>query len=485
MRTKHLLVLILTFYAFSVPAQMILEFNTNLDDGTDIALPLYGTVDVIVDWGDGSTEPYSSQGLKSHTYASEGIYTVSINGTLSHFGYSGYDDLEKLTKIVDFGDIGLTDLSYCCHHAINLIEIPNQIPGTVTDLSHMFENAYNFDVDISDWDVSNITTMNSMFYHAQHFNMPIGDWDVSNVTDMQYMFYHSYLFNQHINDWDVSNVTDMNNMFMKAQTFNEKIDNWDVSNVTDMSFMFRNAFEFNQNIGSWDVSNVNNMQSMFFQAYIFNQNIGSWDVSNVTNMQGVFYHAHDFDQNLGNWNVSNVTDMGDILNFAILSVENYDALLNCWADQTLNPNLNFHGGYSQYSCAAIDAHDILTSATNNWTVSDGGLAEDITNPTITCPSNFTVIADDITQTYTVQGTELDPLAYDYNCEGSFIVNDYNSSNSLNNTIFNLGTTCVLWTVEDNNGNINTCSFDVTIETYTDIPNEEGKFEFSIYPNPVN
>ena len=30
---------------------MTLEFDTTLSDGTEIALPLYGTLDVFVDWG--------------------------------------------------------------------------------------------------------------------------------------------------------------------------------------------------------------------------------------------------------------------------------------------------------------------------------------------------------------------------------------------------------------------------------------------------
>ncbi len=64
---------------------MSLEFNTNLSSGTTIILPLYGTVNVSVDWGDGNTEPFTTEGNKGHTYASEGIYTVTISGTLHTF----------------------------------------------------------------------------------------------------------------------------------------------------------------------------------------------------------------------------------------------------------------------------------------------------------------------------------------------------------------------------------------------------------------
>ena len=81
-------------------AQMTLEFNTTLSDGTDVTLPLYGTVGVTVDWGDGNSEPFTTEGDKTHTYSTEGTYTVSINGSLTQFGhYGSYNNVEKLVKV--------------------------------------------------------------------------------------------------------------------------------------------------------------------------------------------------------------------------------------------------------------------------------------------------------------------------------------------------------------------------------------------------
>jgi len=543
---------------FILQAQMILEYNTNLSSGTTITLPLYGTVDVSVDWGDGNTEAFISPGNKSHTYAIEGIYTVEISGTLTHFGSNGISN-NKFTQIIDFGDIGLTDLSYACSNAINLTHVPIQIPGEVTNLCGMFSHAESFNQDIGTWDVSNVTDMSSMFeyaelfnqdigawnvsnvnnmmkmfYHSLTFNQPIGDWNVGNVTnmsqmflasedfdqpignwdvgsvtEMQYMFCHTDLFNQNLNNWDVSGVTNMKAMFMETEVFNSKIQSWDVSNVTDMSQMFRTAyafnqditewdvssvtdmsqmfrttFVFNQDIGGWDVGSVTNMSDMFFQAQSFNQDIGEWDVSNVTNMNAMFYNAYVFDQDIGGWGVSNVTSMGAMFLLSGLSVPNYDALLIGWAAQNLNSGLSFDGGDSQYSCAALEAHNILTGAPNNWNITDAGYVEDDIDPAITCHSNLNIIADNESQTYTVQGTELDPLFFDDNCEGAFITNNINNSNSLINSVFGLGTTSVHWTAEDANGNQNTCSFFVTIETYSEIEDPDKIILLSVYPNPA-
>jgi surface protein len=464
---------------------MSLEFNTNISEGTTITLPLFGTVDVNVNWGDGNSEPYTSSGNKSHTYSIDGTYTVTITGTLTHFGASSYPNAYKLTKINDFGDIGLTDLSYACTNAYNLISIPEQIPSTVTNLSNMFYNATYFNQDIGNWDVSNVTNMESMFYSAYSFNQDIGGWDVSSVTDMNGMFCYGNAFNQNIGSWDVSNVTDMMEMFQYAFQFNQDIGGWDVSSVIDMRKMFVYDTVFNQDIGNWNVSSVTDMRFMFGFATVFNQDIGSWDVSSVTTMESMFFSANSFNQDIGNWNVSNVTNMETMFYNDSLSVENYDALLIGWAAQDLNQNVNFHGGSSRYSCASITARGELTETPNNWIITDGGIIPDITDPTITCPSNFIVVADDNSQTYTVQGTELYPLAFDDNCDGAFIINDFNSSSSLFGSMFDLGTTTILWTVEDASGNQNSCSFDVIVETFVSIEDLDEISLLSVYPNPTN
>jgi surface protein len=581
---KRILLLSTLFFVVNfLQAQMSLEFNTNLSSGTTITLLLYGTVDVNVDWGDEITQAFTSEGDYSHTYTSHGIYTVTINGTLTHFKGCSNSSAVKLVKINDFGEVGLTDLSYSCYHAINLIEVPNHIPAEVTNLSYMFGDATAFNLDISSWDVSNVNDMSMMFRYAQSFNQNIGNWDVSNVTDMNgmfysasafnqniggwnvsnvadmskmfdhavafnqnigswdvssvldmnYMFYHADSFNQNIGDWDVSSVENMSSMFRYAILFNQDIGNWNVSNVTDMEFMYKSAnsfnqnidnldvssvidmkwmfcgatmfnqnigswdvsgvldlalflsyaTEFNQNIGSWDVSSVTNMAGVFAGASAFNQDIGSWDVTNVNDMSSMFFYASSFDQDIGNWNVSNVTDMSYMFDDVTLSVANYNSLLIGWAAQNLTPDVIFSGGNSKYSCEAMDAHDILTGNPNNWIISDGGLLDDDIVPTISCPSNLTIIADDISQTYTVQGTELDPLEFTDNCSVSSVINDFSNTESLNGSAFDIGTTTVVWTVEDEAGNQSTCSLDVTVETFVGIENNISSF--SIYPNPTS
>lgn len=657
----------------NINAQMVLMFDTNLSDGSAITLPLYGVLNVNVDWGDGNYDSYTTEGDKYHTYITDGEYTVVITGTLGHFGddgsYPTYENADKLKKVTNWTELGLNDLSYAFYGSNHLIQVPDNLPSSVTTIKGMFNGASSFNYDIGGWDVSNVTDMGNMFTSCNAFNQNIGNWNVANVTDMSGMFFNAYQFNQDIGNWNVSSVMEMSSMFKGANAFNQNIGNWnvsnvqnmssifgsadsfnqdienwnvgnvtnmewmfrdadsfnksldnwntsnvismrgmfywsdsfngnisswDVGNVTDMFYMFFDASAFNQDIGNWNVSNVTNMRQMFFNADSFNQDIGNWNVSSVTDMHGMFEYADAFNQDIGNWNVSNVTDIGfmfyktvnfdqnlgiwDISNvtymdfmfkYVTLSTSNYDAILIGWSEQNLQPNITFHGGYSQYSCNGEFAKNILLEAPNNWTITDGGFdpialdeippqiisthndqtvdansnceaslpdytgdvtatdycdavldvtqnptagtiisgstnqvtltvtddagnyAEvsfnvevvDNTNPEITCVGDQEVNADD-THTYTVNGDEFDPTETSDNCGVASIENDFNNQSTLAGAQIPEGITTIVWTIEDEAGNTNSCNFDITVNEYVSIETLQQK-GISIYPNPTN
>jgi surface protein len=407
---------------------LILNFTTSYENES-VLVPLKGTVNVNIDWGDGTTlTSHTAESNYKHYYATPGNYVVTITGTLSHFGISKYYNFSRgnLISVESWDNVGLTDLSYAFKNASNLISVPSTIPSTVVNCSNMFYNAKNFNSDISGWDVSNVTDMSNMFDFNYAFNADISGWDVSNVTNMSAMFASTKMFNADISGWNVSNVTDMSNMFASAVMFNADISGWDVSNVTDMDEMFLNTQSFNFNISDWNVSSVNNMASMFMyaedinidisnwdvsnvmfmdemfkgshdfngdiskwdvsnvtdmsymfeKATSFDQDLGNWNVSNVTSMLRMFEEAKNFDQNLGSWDVSKVTNMSSMFSACSLSTENYSNILIGWANQQVNKNLDFSGGLSKYNSAGEIARYTLTNK-YNWSIRDLGL--DITS----------------------------------------------------------------------------------------------------------
>ena len=209
-------------------------------------LPLIsdGNYNFIVDWGDGIHDHITiwNQPEVSHTYASEGVYTLKISGILFGWSFDNGGDRLKLLEIKQWGNLRLGNVGSYFYGCSNLNITTSDIldlTGTTT-LYQAFKGCSTLDgvKGMNEWDTSSVTDMGYMFYNASAFNQPIGSWDVSSVKDMSYMFYYASAFNQNISDWDVSSVTDMYRMFFYASAFNQNIGNWDVSSVTDMSYMF-------------------------------------------------------------------------------------------------------------------------------------------------------------------------------------------------------------------------------------------------------
>jgi len=170
----------------------------------------------------------------------------------------------------------------------------------VTDMSFLFYK-FPFDIDISNWDTSNVVSMKEMFAYDYIFNQDLSSWTTSKVTDMSAMFYFSSKFNQDLNSWNVAKVKNMLNMFIGASSFNGNISTWNTEKVTSMMYMLAGASKFNGKLNSWNTGKVTNMDFMFDSAITFNGNLSSWNIEKVETMIGMFNLAASFSQNLCAW----------------------------------------------------------------------------------------------------------------------------------------------------------------------------------------
>ena len=311
-----------TAMATSSGEDFVSKWNTALVDlgsssSRQIHLPLVykGSYNFTVDWGDGTIDHITSfdQGEVTHTYATEGTYTLVISGELDGWAFDLEGDCMKLLEVAQWGNLKLGDTGRyfrgCSNLVVTATDVPDLSGMTTLDRTFSYCSSLGTTGNLDSWDVSGIKNMNYMFFNATSFNQDLGSWNTSSVTSMVGMFSQASSFNGVIENWDTSSVMSMYSMFHGAANFNQLIDDWDTSRVTDMSRMFYGASSFNKPIGAWDTSYVLDMWDMFADATRFNQPIGMWDVSNVLDMSVTFADAASFNQPLGDWNTSNVIDM--------------------------------------------------------------------------------------------------------------------------------------------------------------------------------
>ena len=194
-----------------------------------------------------------------------------------------------------------------------------------TDSSYMFYSRYNsreirgiLEIDLSNFDTSQVTNMYGMFYDMSNLTMlDISSFNTSKVTDMSGMFAGLLdLTTLNVSHFDTSKVMSMESMFSFMSNLTTlNLSNFDTSKVTNMSNMFYGVSNLTSlNLSSFNTSKVTRMAQMFaFMLDLTTLDLSNFDTSNVTNMEGMFYNMYNLTTlDLSNFNTSKVTDMSSI-----------------------------------------------------------------------------------------------------------------------------------------------------------------------------
>mgnify|MGYP004514703441 CR=1 FL=1 len=110
-----------------------------VEDGESITLPIAGTCNFNVDYGDGTGEykiTSSTDENRIHTYEKAGTYTVKITGKCGYINFYDGDNAvsrDKITKLVQWGSLGegLTSNEYSFYNCKNLTG-PIPLPSSNT-----------------------------------------------------------------------------------------------------------------------------------------------------------------------------------------------------------------------------------------------------------------------------------------------------------------------------------------------------------------
>ncbi len=158
---------------------------------TKVTLPLSGTVECTVIWGDGSGAETVTSIQPSHTFSSEGEYRVRVIGTvtgLSSEGISkGSSPVTTLTAIEQWGDTGLTSLYDAFYYYTALVSLPADTTGAFSNVE-TFAWAFSYCTALKSIPeglfayCSMVTTYADVFYKSGIEAIPEGLFDNSSAA---------------------------------------------------------------------------------------------------------------------------------------------------------------------------------------------------------------------------------------------------------------------------------------------------------------
>ena len=107
---------------------------------------------------------------------------------------------------------------------LNYIDI-----SKITNIAYLF----NFDdikinnIDVSEWDVSNVIHFEGTFFNLENFNCDLSKWDVSEGKHFESMFYNCKSFTgEGLENWNISNAVDIQFMFAYNNSLNFNYEKW-------------------------------------------------------------------------------------------------------------------------------------------------------------------------------------------------------------------------------------------------------------------
>lgn len=118
--------------------ELIYEVEITEPDFLHTAAPVLTTSSggsITVDWGDGSELETFESKRGTHTYATPGMYTITITGEAHQLEFSdGKNICPELKNIISWGLLGVKNAADMCLGCVNLESIPNDVVGSFANV---------------------------------------------------------------------------------------------------------------------------------------------------------------------------------------------------------------------------------------------------------------------------------------------------------------------------------------------------------------
>ncbi len=115
-----------------------------------VILPLYGTVDATIDWGDGQTEQVvetiaTKAAMKSHTYAQAGTYYVTVKGSAEKLNanLTTKANQSDILEVLQWGTLNFQSLEKAFAGNTVLTSLPEPAEGAFADVTSAASMFYN------------------------------------------------------------------------------------------------------------------------------------------------------------------------------------------------------------------------------------------------------------------------------------------------------------------------------------------------------
>jgi surface protein len=183
----------------------------------NFTLQLDSPSNLVINWGDGTTDTYTTAGLKTHAYATAGTYVMTVlRGTCTRMAFGDTSCTPTLLKAIltpISASLGLTSAYRMFKDCTGLGNTGwcagffDAASANITNMTSLFANCTAFNQSVANLNTAKVTSMLSMFYGCTAFNQSVANFNTAKVTDMQYMFYGCTAFNQDISGFILTALT--------------------------------------------------------------------------------------------------------------------------------------------------------------------------------------------------------------------------------------------------------------------------------------
>lgn len=151
------------------------------------------------------------------------------------------DNINRTYTPKDKGDLINTIIEICKKDKEDIVDLNLIDTSKIIDMSYVFCNeAIQFqlngrNIDISEWDVSNVTSFENCFEKFYGFDCDLKDWDVSNCKYFRSMFNNCTVFKgTGLEYWNMNNALNISCMFFKCSKLDVDLSNWDLLNISTL-----------------------------------------------------------------------------------------------------------------------------------------------------------------------------------------------------------------------------------------------------------